>query len=484
MIALLFSTLVVTVYFGTVQAATTWTQTYGGVAADIGNSLVETSDGGYAIVGSTESFGAGETDICLVKIDEFGTAEWNMTYGGPDYDFGRSLVATADGGYAIAGYTGYIGAGELSDFWLIKTDAYGNEEWNQTYGGADQDKVASLVATADGGYAIAGTTHSSDYMFGDFWLIKTDAYGNEEWNQTYGGIEGEWLYSMVEAQDGGYAMVGTWDLPIFGGSGWTNNSWLVKTDVDGNMEWNQTYEGGNAHSLVATADGGYAIASTRFYDSNGVGGWSDFWLIKTDEFGTVEWNKTYGGTDYDFGRSLVETSDGGYALAGYTGYIGAGGWSDFWLIKTDEFGTVDWNMTYGGSNEEKAFSLVEASDGGYALAGTTQFSDLDPHNVDNGIYNSWLVKADVDGNMEWKQTYGGEEIDEAYSLIEASDGGYVLAGYTSSYGVGVADVWLVKTDEYGVVPEAAWVVLPLLIVATLAIFISKMKLLRTHSKER
>jgi hypothetical protein len=268
-------------------------------------------------------------------------------------------------------------------------------------------------------------------MFGDFWLIKTDAYGNEEWNQTYGGIEGEWLYSMVEAQDGGYAMVGTWDLPIFGGSGWTNNSWLVKTDVDGNMEWNQTYEGGNAHSLVATADGGYAIASTRFYDSNGVGGWSDFWLIKTDEFGTVEWN-----------------------------------------------------MTYGGSNEEKAFSLVEASDGGYALAGTTQFSDLDPHNVDNGIYNSWLVKTDVDGNMEWNQTYGGEEIDEAYSLIEASDGGYVLAGYTSSYGAGVADVWLVKTDKYGVVPEAAWVVLPLLIVATLAIFISKMKLLRTHSKER
>ena len=431
MIALLFSTLVVTVYFGTVQAATTWTQTYGGVAADIGNSLVETSDGGYAIVGSTESFGAGETDICLVKIDEFGTAEWNMTYGGPDYDFGRSLVATADGGYAIAGYTGYIGSGELSDFWLIKTDAYGNEEWNQTYGGADQDKVASLVATADGGYAIAGTTHSSDYMFGDFWLIKTDAYGNEEWNQTYGGIEGEWLYSMVEAQDGGYAMVGTWDLPIFGGSGWTNNSWLVKTDVDGNMEWNQTYEGGNAHSLVATADGGYAIASTRFYDSNGVGGWSDFWLIKTDEFGTV-----------------------------------------------------DWNMTYGGSNEEKAFSLVEASDGGYALAGTTQFSDLDPHNVDNGIYNSWLVKTDVDGNMEWNQTYGGEEIDEAYSLVETSDGGYALAGYTSSYGAGVADVWLVKTDEYGVVPEAAWVVLPLLIVATLAIFISKMKLLRTHSKER
>jgi hypothetical protein len=248
--------------------------------------------------------------------------------------------------------------------------------------------------------------------------------------------------------------------------------------------WTQTYGGVAAdigNSLVATSDEGYAIAGTT--ESFGAGE-TDIWLVKTNAFGTVEWNKTYGGTDYDFGRSLVETSDGGYALAGYTGYIGAGGWSDFWLIKTDEFGTVDWNMTYGGSNEEKAFSLVETSDGGYALAGTTQFSDLDPHNMDNGIYDCWLVKTDADGSMEWNQTYGGEEIDEAYSLVETSDGGYALAGYTSSYGAGVADVWLVKTDGYGVVPEAAWVVLPLLIVATLAIFINKVKLLRTHSKER
>jgi len=318
MIALLLSTIVVTVHFGTVRAATTWTQTYGGVAAEEGNSLVETSDGGYAIVGSTESFGAGETDVWLVKTDAFGTVEWNITHGGSDYDFGRSLVVTSDGGYAIAGYTGDIGAGVWSDFWLIKTDAYGNEEWNQTYGGADQEKGASLVATSDGGYAIAGTTHSSDYMFGDFWLIKTDAYGNEEWNQTYGGIKGEWLYSIVETQDGGYAMVGTWDLPIFGGSGWTNNSWLVKTDEDGNMEWNQTYTGGNAHSLIATSDGGYAIASTRYYDSNDAGGWTDFWLIKTDEFGTVEWNMTYGGSNEEKAFSLVETSDGGYAIVGTT----------------------------------------------------------------------------------------------------------------------------------------------------------------------
>ncbi len=378
MIALLLSTIVVTVHFGTVRAATTWTQTYGGVAAEEGNSLVETSDGGYAIVGSTESFGAGETDVWLVKTDAFGTVEWNITHGGSDYDFGRSLVVTSDGGYAIAGYTGDIGAG----------------------------------------------------VWSDFWLIKTDAYGNEEWNQTYGGIKGEWLYSMVETQDGGYAMVGTWDLPIFGGSGWTNNSWLVKTDEDGNMEWNQTYTGGNAHSLIATSDGGYAIASTRYYDSND-----------------------------------------------------AGGWTDFWLIKTDEFGTVEWNMTYGGSNEEEAFSLVETSDGGYAIVGTTQFSDLDPRDMDNGIYDYWLVKTDEDGNMEWNQTYGGEKIDEAYSLVEASDGGYAIAGYTTSYGAGVADFWLVKTDEFGVVPEATWVILPLLLVATVSIFICNKKL-HQFSKEK
>jgi predicted secreted protein len=185
------------------------------------------------------------------------------------------------------------------------------------------------------------------------------------------------------------------------------------------------------------------------------------------------WSQTYGGTNYDIGNCVVETSDGGYAIAGYTKSFGAGG-EDFWLVKTDADGNELWNKTYGGVEDDVAWSLIQTNDDGYCLAGST-------HSFGSGGGDFWLVKTDALGNLEWNKTYGEIGEDDAYSLLQTTDGGYVLVGSTSSFDSEYIDVLLIKTDEYGVVPEAAWVVLPLLVTATLAIFIGKKKLVKKPS---
>jgi hypothetical protein len=352
----------------------------------------------------------------------------------------------------------------------IYAGAYGGAQaaamWSQTYGGTWYDEAYSLVETPDGGYLMAGTTNSFGSDGYDIWLVKTDMYGKMEWNKTYGGTEEEGAHSLVEASDGGYAI-----------AGYTNSSgagsydfWLLKIDAAGNMEWNVTYGGAGedlVSSMVATSDGGYALAGRT--DSFGSGG-NDGWLVKTDAFGNMEWNTTYGGADIDSVQSLVASLDGGYALSGYT-VFGFFSVPDNWLIKVDEFGNIEWNQTYTDWMNWVS-SLAVTSDGGYALAGETSVSDN---------YDVFLVKTDAIGNMEWNQTYDGADLDIAHSLVETSDGGYGLAGATGSSGPGYQDFWLIKTDEYGVVSEDAWVILLLLLIATVSIFICRNRLRMHHS---
>jgi hypothetical protein len=333
-----------------------WIQTYGGTGTDFGYALVETTDGGYAIAGSTKSFGAGEpnewgeipANMWLIKTDEFGNVKWNQTYGGLGSEGASSLVVTSDGGYAIAG-----------DGLLVKTDEFGSMEWNQTFDGY----AYSLVETSDGGYALGGFMVPDAWEFA-FWLVKTDANGNMLWNQTYGGEHRERAWSMIATSDGGYAMAGCTGPMV------NEDFWLVKTDEFGDMEWNRTYVGPYddvARSLIETSDGGYAIAGETVSDGSE---YSDFWLIKTDEFGNVEWNRTYVGPEYDAATSLIETSDGGYAIAGETVSHDTGS-TDFWLVKTDAYGNMEWNQAYGGQDVDWSMSLIETSDGGYAMVGGT-----------------------------------------------------------------------------------------------------------------
>ena len=343
---------------------------------------------------------------------------WSKTYGNGT---GHSLVETSDGGFAIAAAV-YGGA----DFWLVKTDANGNMEWNQTY---EAFSAHSLVEASDGGYAIVGGNG----------LVKTDAYGNLEWNQTYGGPGVDLANSLIETSDGGYAIGGSFN-PDYEDPFGDRDFWLVKTDSYGNMEWNRTYRDSPSNycsDLVETNDGGYLLAgNTGRYLVE-----ANIWIIKTDEQGNIEWDKRYGGREQSGANSVVKTSDGGYALAGYLS-------QDFWLIKIDGSGNIKWNQTYSKSGVEEAYSLVVTSDGGYALAGITTGAIGKQSYID-----SWMVKTDTSGNEIWSQTYGGTGDQYLYSLIETSNGAFALAGFKTSTYAGPPDLWLIKTDEYGNIPE-------------------------------
>ncbi len=392
------------------------------------------------------------------------TLGFNRTYGGTRSDSPCALVQTSDGGYAIAGSTNSFGAGNY-DFWLVKTDAEGNMVWNKTYGGADYEWAEALVATSDGGYAILGYTLSFGIgTWGDFWLVKTDDLGNMQWNMTYGAISNAYPGALLETSDGGYAMAGGLLAFGSGGSG-KYDFWLVKTDPVGNPLWNRTYGRQNDDALAAlieTSDGGYALAgssesSVRIYD---------FLLVKTDAAGNAEWNVTMGGAKDDFATALAETSDGGYAIAGQTTSFNVTG--DAWLVKTDSLGNMQWNRTYGGNSSEWAYALVAASDGGCAMAGYTSSFGVGGE--------AWIIKADELGDMQWSKTFGGADYDCAVALVATSDGGYAIAGETCSYGSGEADYWLVKIDENGAIPEfrsAPLVFIMLVTVSLIAIIAMK-----------
>ena len=245
------------------------------------------------------------------------------------------------------------------------------------------------------------------------------------------------------------------------------------------MEWNRTWWGEAdsdiANALIETSDGGYALLGTT--GSFGAGS-TDFWLVKTDSIGNMEWNQTIGGPDGDDGYSLLESSDGGYVLAGSANSLGFGGTGDAWLVKTDEFGNVEWNQTYGGAADDRAYSVVVASDGGYVLAGVWDYADyvfIDA--LEEFAHGSfWLIKTDAYGNMEWNRTYTESDLNVAYSVVATSDGGYAVAGETRALGFTNSKLWLIKTNETGFIPEhPSFIVSSLLMTATLVIIVYKKK---------
>ena len=356
-----------------------WSHTYGDTGADQAYSMIQTNDGGYALAGTT-FYDPGLSLFCFVKTDLLGNMQWIRWYGGPWYGDGvwgqtaYAVVQTSDGGYALAGYSPLNGG----DFWLFKTDSDGFDTWSRTYGGESDwmhsEEVAySLIQTDDGGYALAGITMPSC----NAWLVKTDSVGNMLWNRTYGGAYYDAAYSLIRTNDGGYALTGETSS-----DGAHQQFWMVKTDSGGNEQWTQTYDGSYANSLIQTVDGGYALAGCTNPFGAGSG---DFELVKTDAYGNMLWNKTYGGTGSEEAFSVIQTSDGGYALAGYTESFGAGS-DDAWLVKTDPDGNMQWNETFGGTNEDQVWSVVQTSYNEYVLGGWTKsFGD------DNGDF--WLFKV-------------------------------------------------------------------------------------------
>jgi len=255
--------------------------------------------------------------------------------------------------------------------------------------------------------------------------------------KTYGGTYYDRAYSVRQTSDGGYIVAGwTWS---FGGGG--PDFFLIKTDASGNVQWAKTYGGtgdDRAYSVQQTSDGGYIVAGYTY--SLGAGG-RDFFLVKTDANGNLQWAKTYGGTSWEEAYSVRQTSDGGYIVAGWTVSFGAG-LGDFFLIKTDANGNVQWAKTYGGTDSDWARFVQQTSDGGYIVAGWTQ-------SFGAGSRDILLIKTDANGNVQWAKTYGGTSYERAFSVQQTSDGGYIVAGYTWSFGAGFSDLFLIKTDASG-----------------------------------
>ncbi len=352
-----------------------WNRTYGGPKRDYAGCVVESNDGGYVLAGSTESFGAGQTDAWLVKTDSMGNEEWSKTYGGTGRDGALCVVETVEGGYLLAGYTWPLGRSGSIDAWLVKTDSMGNEEWSKTYGGGNWDEAVCVVETVEGGYLLAGYTQSFGAGWMDAWLVKTDSEGNEEWSKTYGGTSYDKAAFVLETGDGGYLLAGVaWMTPRS-----QEDAWLVKTDSEGNEEWSKTYGGtgeDGAGYVIVTDDGGYLLAGHRrslFADHA--------WLVKTDSEGNEEWSRTYTGGSRAV--CVLMADDGGYLLA-VSDWFGAGE-SDFLLVKTDSEGNEEWSKTYGGEDEDVVGCFLDTGDG-YLLAGYTEsFAE------DNG--DVWLVRV-------------------------------------------------------------------------------------------
>jgi hypothetical protein len=287
----------------------------------------QTDDEGFIITGRTSSYGAGSSDVWLIKTDALGNEEWNKTFGGSGSDYAYSIAQTSNNGFIITGFTSSFGAGD-HDVWLIKTDELGNEEWSKTFGDSLDDRGESVSLTNDGGFIVVGYTASYGY---NVWLIKTDALGNEEWNRTFGGSSVDFGNSVSQTNDGGFII-----------TGWTasygHDVWLIKTDAFGNEEWNKTFDGNSkdeGESVSQTNDGGFIIiGSTGLQEASG----SDIWLIKTDAFGNEEWNKTFSGSYIDYGKSVYQTNDGGFIITGSTKSSHD---CDVWLIKTDDEGNVE-----------------------------------------------------------------------------------------------------------------------------------------------
>ncbi len=271
----------------------------------------------------------------------------------------------------------------------------------------------------------------------DISLIKIESNGKERWRKVIEGPHWDDAYSVQQTSDNGYIIAGMTKLKDLGDF----DAWLIKTDAEGNKQWSRTFGGTDKDyftSLQQTADNGYILAGTT--TSFGSGN-QDAWLIKTDSNGNQEWRKIYGGNSYDGVYSIQKTSDKGYILAGWTDSYGAGSY-DAWIIKVDENGNQQWTKTFGGTSHDEASSIQQTPDDGYIFAGMTK-------SYGAGDFDAWLVKIDTTGNEQWSKTFGGSDQDNAIFVQQSLEGGYIIIGSTKSYGAGDFDAWIIEIDENG-----------------------------------
>jgi len=387
--------------------------------SDCAIEVQQTTDGGYIIIGFTETYSTGIRDVWLIKTDSNGNEQWNKTWGRTDSDIAQAGLQTNDGGFVLAGQGRWPSTWD-ADFWLIKTYNNGNEQWNKRYGISVLDETAfSVQQTSDGGYTMAGNAASYGNEDIDVMVIKTDSNGNEVWSKTFGGEDRDRGWSLKQTADGGFIVVGVTES--YGNA--NDDVWLIKIDSNGNEGWNKILGGSSddsGHDILLTSDGGYIILGST--SSNGDND-NDFWLIKTDSNGDKQWDKTWSGADsnwyietlgYSGGLSIKKTSDNGYILTGITDAYGASS-NDALLIKTDSNGNEQWKKIFGGSGIDEAYCVNSASDGGYIIGGATE--SFGTSNIDG-----WLIKTDSSGNEQWNKTFPANQPPNPPSNPDPEDG--------------------------------------------------------------
>jgi uncharacterized delta-60 repeat protein len=472
-----------------------WARTAGGPNDEFSSDVQQTTpDNGYIVAGNTESYGAGETDVFLLKYDTNGTLNWARTAGGLLSDSAYAVKQTADNGYIVAGYTGYDETGGLEEYdaLLLKYDSSGTLTWAKTAGKQGWDSARSVEQTSDGGYILAGSTGFDAHVL----LVKYNSSGVLTWSTMIKEPDFHSASAVEQTADGGYILSGY--ITSFGSG--RASVLLMKTNAQGLIPFCDscgtvslttasptlllssptallsspvvvegtpvvltsspspdralpcgllflTAAGGSASdgadSVQSTSDGGYIV--TGHTESYGAGG-RDIFLLKYDSTGELDWARTAGGEDWDWARSVEQTSDGGYILAGETESYDAGV-RDVFLVKYDKSGSLVWARTAGGSSFDSAASVAQTTDDGYIVAGSTS-------SFGAGSFDVFLLKYDSGGVLTWAKTAGGSGSDSAYSVEQTSDFGYIVAGFTSSYGIGNNDVFLLKYDVSGVLTWA------------------------------
>ena len=408
-----------------------WQKSYGGTATEAPSAIKSTTDGGYIISGYSDSDdhdltkNNGGYDFWIIKVDSTGKLQWQKSYGGSSYDQSRDMTTTRDGGYIITGEV-YSNDGDIKgangkyDCWVIKLDSAGNLLWQNALGGSDDDEGIAINQLASGYYIMAGASssldkdvtghHGSKGVY-DCWIAILDSTGKLQWEQSFGGSQADLAYSVEQTKDGGY---------IIGG---------MTQSTDGDV-----------------------IGNHGYYDA---------WILKLDLQGKIQWSKALGGSSIDYCSKIYQTPDGGYIGCGgansndgqVTGHHGDTNQSDVWVFKLDSAGNLLWEKSYGGSQYDWANNLAPTKDNGYIL-GCTSYStdgDVTDHHGDTNDADIWLVKINASGNLQWTKSLGGTKDDRIRDLLVNKDGTYQLAtsaqstdGDVTTTIWGSTDIWLVK----------------------------------------
>lgn len=361
-------------------------------------------------------------------------------FGGNEKDLGECIAPTNDGGFIIAGSTESSGAGS-SDAYLIKTNSSGRSLWLKTYGGEYADGANSVQQTADGGYIIAGFKTGPGILDRSAWLIKTDQDGNFQWERTYPSSGGTHFVSVVQGSDNGFLAVGSEEFKTYNST--YSVMLIIKTDEAGNIIWKRTCNGSHGASgasIIQTDDNKFMICGESInLELDKI----EVYLVKIDSNGDTLWTRTCGiENKYAGGYSVVETTNHDLIICGYEkhpiGYENRN--AEILLIKADENGDTLWTRTFGGIGDDYGYCVAETQDQGFILCGSTE-------SFGAGNTNVYLVRTDDQGEMLWSKTFGGPEEDLGASVLQSDGGDYVIAGSTASYGAGDYDVYFIKTSR-------------------------------------